>query len=99
MSPDKYVTQVNMMEVPVATVSDTLHAGFRQEFIAAEAEGVSATLNSGAGLGSSYLTLIVERPGKPVIYETIDARDFLPNWIDAALARADAPEPAEEPTT
>lgn len=90
MSPEKYVTATSTIEVPVATVSDTMHAGLRQTFVTAETDEVTAELTSGAGLASPYLILTVERPGKPDIRETIDVRDFLPNWVDAAIARADA---------
>lgn len=90
--PSPNATQVTDMTVPVASVPDALHAGFRQEFVTADDEktGVQATLYSGAGLGSPYLTLMVDRPGKPVVVETVKVTDFLPDWITAALARADA---------
>lgn len=87
-------TAVHDLVVPTATVPDALHAGFRQEWITAEDpdSGVTATLYSGAGLGSPYLILDIERAGLPSIRETIDVTDFLPRWVDAALARA-----AEDP--
>lgn len=90
MSPEKYVIESDTIEVPVAAVSDGLHIGLRQHWVTAEADGIEANLASGAGLGSGYLSLSIEREGKPTIYESIDVRDFLPNWIDAAVARADA---------
>jgi hypothetical protein len=91
-------TAVTDMTVPVATLGahGALALGFRQHWVEASADGVEAELASGAGLGSSYLTLSVSRPGKDTIYETVDVRDFLPGWINAAIARADAAaEPAE----
>jgi hypothetical protein len=86
----KNATSVTDMVIEVATVPDSIHAGFRQEWVAAEDGDIKATLTSGAGLGSPYMVLTVEREGKPTIYETVDVRTFLPGWIDAAVARAEA---------
>lgn len=90
-------TATTDMTVPVATVPDALHAGFRQHWAEAEDGDVTADLAAGAGLGSPYLILSVERKGKPTIHETIDVRDFLPGWINAAIARADDAAPSVEP--
>lgn len=90
MSPDSAVIEATTIEVPVAAVRDALHAGLRQGWTEAEAPGVKADLTCGAGLGSPYMILSIERPGKDTIQETISVTDFLPNWIEAAIARADA---------
>ena len=84
----KNATVVTGMNVPVATVPDALHAGFRQLWIEAETGDVHATLFSGAGLGTPYLTLSIEKDGE-TFYETIDVTDFLENWITQAIERAE----------
>lgn len=83
------VLATSELTVAVETVEHTLHAGFRQEWTTAESDGVHADLCVGAGLGSPYMVLTVEREGKTTIHETVDVRTFLPGWIDAAIARAD----------
>lgn len=92
-------TATATLTVPVATVPDSIHAGLRLEWVTAEDpdSGLTATLTSGAGCGSSYMTLAIERPHAPTIYETVDVRDFLPAWIEAALDRASTP--ADQETT
>jgi hypothetical protein len=84
----KNATVVTEMNVPVATVPDALHAGFRQLWIEAETGDIHATLFSGAGLGTPYLTLSIEKDGE-TIYETIDVTDFLEHWITQAIERAE----------
>jgi len=81
-------TQVTRMEVPVACVPDALHVGFRQEWISAESGDTQATLFTGAGLGSPFLTLQVKQ-SETTIYETIDVTDFLEHWITQAIERAE----------
>jgi len=84
----KNATVVTEMNIPVATVPDALHAGFRQLWIEAQAGDVQATLFSGAGLGSPFLTLSVEKNDQ-TFYETIDVTDFLEQWINQAIERAE----------
>jgi len=86
----KNATAVTGMNVPVASVPDALHAGFRQMWMEAESGDIHATLFSGAGLGSPFLTLSITRgeDAEP-IYETIDITDFLESWINQAIERAE----------
>lgn len=86
----KNATSVTDMVIEVASVPDSIHAGLRQEWVTATDDGVEAVLTAGAGLGSPYMVLTVSREGKPTIYETVDVRTFLPGWVDAAIARAEA---------
>ena len=87
----KNATEVTEMNVPVASVPNALHVGFRQEWLSAESGDIHAILFSGAGLGSPFLTLSIKRGDDDAepIYETIDITDFLEHWINQAIERAE----------
>ena len=91
IAPAPHLDSTATLTIPVAVVENGLTLGLRQAWIEAQDDGVDAYLASGAGLGSPYLILTVERPGKSTIREAVDVRDFLPDWIDAAIARTDNP--------
>ena len=83
---------VSDLTIPAATLGERglLALGFRQDWLSGKDDDTEVTITSGAGLGSPYLILTVERPGKATIHEAIDMRDVLPKWAEAAIARADA---------
>lgn len=93
-------TATGVLQIPVSAHPNALHAGLRQHWVEATdgpedpdtgQPAVTAALAAGAGLGSKYLVLQVERPGLPTIFETSDVTAWLGDWIEAAIARADAP--------
>lgn len=78
-----------------------LELGFRQSWITANDPdgGVEAELLTGAGLGTPYMILSIHREGKPTVMEAVDMSDHLGAWINAAIARAEAREMAEDAET
>lgn len=82
---------VGHTEVPVKVYRTdgfpTIFAGFRVGWLSGEdpTTGASFELDSGAGCGSPYMTLRVEIPGKPTVYEYVDIREFLKQRVQAII--------------
>lgn len=83
---------VGHVEVPVKVYRTdgfpTIFAGFRVNWIDGEDPETGATFSlcAGAGMGSKYLTLDVEVPGKPNVYEYVDITELLQERVAAILA-------------
>lgn len=78
------------MEITVTvTDEDTIRAGLRMEWITAtdEEEGrfEEATLCSGAGMGSAYLTFRMQRADGTYHQGLLDVRDLFSEWIRRTL--------------
>ena len=88
------ILETSEMSIPVqsVTVAGSIEAGFRMNWVTASAtdddEFVEAELCSGAGCGSPYMTLAIKLDDGTHVYERVDVREFLGDWIDSALARA-----------
>lgn len=87
---------VGHVEVPVKVYRTdgfpTLFAGFRVNWVDGEdpATGAKFSLCAGAGVGSKYLTLDVEVPGQPTVYEYVDVTELVQERVTAILAEARA---------
>lgn len=85
---------VGHVEVPVKVYRTdgfpTIFAGLRVNWIDGDdpGTGTSFSLCAGAGMGSKYLTLSVEVPGRPTVYEYVDITELLEQRLDAIVAEA-----------
>lgn len=78
-------------DIPVRfyRVSDPpIFAGFRINWLEGrdETTGAEIDLSSGAGMGSKYMTLSIEIPGRGTVYEYVDMAEVLENRVAAILA-------------
>lgn len=64
-----------------------LFAGLRQHWLdGADPEtGATFAVAAGAGLGSKYITLTVEHPDHPTVYEVVDITDLVNLRVGAIL--------------
>ena len=76
----------------------TLFAGLRANWLDGDdpETGTTFSLCTGAGLGSPYLTIDVEVPGHPKVYEYVDIRELLEDRVRAIIteltAKPDGPD-------
>jgi hypothetical protein len=64
-----------------------IFAGFRVDWVSGDdpATGVTFQSAAGAGCGSPYLTLAVEVPGHPMVYEYVDVRELVEARVRAIV--------------
>jgi len=64
-----------------------IFAGFRTEWVSGEDPDTGTTffLGSGAGCGSEYMTITVEVPGHPAVYEYVDVTELFRQRIGAII--------------
>lgn len=83
---------VGHTEVPVKVYRTdgfpTIFAGFQTAWFddAHDPEtGTTFTMGAGAGLGSPYMTITVEVPGHPKVYEYVDVRELLTQRVETII--------------
>lgn len=69
-----------------------LFAGFRQMWLEGDDPETATTFEmcAGAGCGSPYLTIAVEVPGHPKVYEYVDVRELLEARVRAIVGELTA---------
>lgn len=98
-SPDPEAHPSTELLVPVHRVPDggVLLTGFATEWLTAAAEGVTAELVAGAGLGNPYVRFTATVDGR-TITEWIDIRVVFRALLDSVIAEVRVGGPADEPT-
>lgn len=85
------------LQLPVRRVESSLAAGFRTDWLSGTASDspdnvVEFRLTSGAGVGSPYMTLVIDHPTLGTIEEVVDMRDALQVWMKSAIAAGATPK-------
>lgn len=84
------------VEVPVRVYRTdgfpTIFAGFQVNWVDGDdpESGAEFSLSAGAGVGSKYMTLRVEIPGRETVYEYVDITELLQQRVAAIIAEEGA---------
>lgn len=62
----------------------TLFAGLRSEWLTIDEDGIKASVATGAGLGSKYLTLSLDVDGTK-IHEVVDITELVQSWVNSIV--------------
>lgn len=85
---------VGHVEVPVKVYRTdgfpTIFAGFQMDWIGGDDPdtGVEFNLSAGAGVGSKYMCLRVDVPGRDTVYEYVDVTELLQQRVEAIVEEA-----------
>lgn len=81
-------TSTTEVAIPVSRCSQApLFAGLQQHWLDGDdpETGAAFTVAAGAGLGSKFITITVEHPDHPIVYEVVDITDLVNLRVGAIL--------------
>lgn len=84
--------------LPVRRVENTIPCGFRVNWFDGEHDledgsgRIEYNVDSGAGCGSRWLTLVIKMPDGTYRYECADMAEFAQRWLQSVLDAGPTPE-------